>query len=172
MDPIDSAINNLFIRFMLLGSYDASDDQIKYLFEKIIELPCQEHGPGCFSNMISLKLNDETKLSLKEKFKQLSEGFKTSDSACKLSMIENISDEIKPLIDYKSESKCIIHIVANKILFKSKSMVNGETTSPGLNILSMFSSLSNSTQQTPNIGEEIKAPSLVKRTRFKPVYEE
>lgn len=192
MDPVDSAINTFFIRFMLSNSSDISDDQIKHLFEKVIELPCQEHGPGCFSNTVFVKLDEETRNSFKAKFKQLSDGFKIADLSIKSSMIETVSNEMKGIIGYTPESKCITHIVAEKILIRCKSMMTGQSGSPGLNLFSMFSGLpitpgpsveqtksvlSNSQQQQPinsrvplNTQNTIQATSLVTKARFKPVY--
>lgn len=199
MDSVDSAINTFLIRFMLSNSSDISDEQIKYLFEKVMELPCQEHGSGCFSNTVFIKLDEQTRNSFKSKFKQLSEGFKIADLSSKSSMIENVSNEMKGIIGYTPESKCITHIIAEKILIRCRSMMTGQGGNPGLNLFSMFSGLPiaqglsveqthsglpiapglsveqthsvlPNSQQPLNTQNALQATSLVTKSRFKPVY--
>lgn len=183
MDPVDAAVDAFFMRFMLLQSYDGSDDQIKHLFQNVIELPCEEHGPGCFSNTIFVRLDEGTKTSFKEKINQLSKGFKIADLVEKSTMIENISNDMKTLICYVPGSKCITHVAAEKIISRSRSMMMG--TTPGLNLFSMFSGVSGVSglssqpdkpyqpnQSPSNNHNIIKAPSLITRARSKPVYDE
>lgn len=123
MDPIDSTVCSLIMQVMSLQSYDLSDEQIIELFSQIRKLPCQEHGPDCFSNKMSSKLDEKTKLSLRDRFKQLRESIKTTDSTKKLSTINEVFNELKPLVDYVPESKCVTHIIMDKLYVQLKGMV-------------------------------------------------
>lgn len=73
---------------------------------QIIELPCQEHGSGCFFfTTMFVKLDEQTRNKLKTKFKQLSDGLRIVDLSTKSSMVESVSNEMKEIIGYTAESK-------------------------------------------------------------------
>ena len=161
MDSVDGAINVVIMRIMCLPSYDLSDEQVIELFSQIRQLQCQEHGPDCISNKISSKFDEETKSSLRKKLKQFSETFKTSDSTKKSSMIDGVFNELKPLVNYVPESKCITHIVMDK----SYAQFKGMGTNPMLGLWSMFSGISANMSEVPS-------ESRATRSRFRPVYTE